>query len=160
MHAQDGLHVAGDLPPRLALGAAELFHGVSKLKPGGIDGTAGFFENIGLKPGRFWAGLTGVAETFAGACALLGIATRPAALSVLVTQTVAILKVHKPNGYDIAKGGYEYNVALIAIALGLLLAGPGPVSTHAAAKRLARPRGLKRLFSKRARQPLLLELLG
>jgi putative oxidoreductase len=28
------------------------------------------------------------------------------------------------------KGGYEFNLALMAIAAGLLLAGPGPLSVH------------------------------
>ena len=40
---------------------------------------------------------------------------------MLVTQSVAIAKVHRRNGFDVTKDGYEFNVALMAIAAGLLL---------------------------------------
>lgn len=38
---------------------------------------------------------------------------------------MAIITVSAKNGYDITKGGYEYNLAIIAAALGILLTGPG-----------------------------------
>jgi len=134
------------LPSRLALGSAMVYHGTSKLRGEGPDQMGQMFEGLGLKPGKFWATATGVAETFAGVAAILGIATRPAALAVLVTQAVAVAKVHAPKGYDIMKGGMEYNVALMAIAAGLLLAGPGRASAHEALETAARGRGAKRLL--------------
>ena len=45
-------------------------------------------------------------------------------------QSVAIANVHHRNGFDVTKGGYEFKVALMAIAAGLLLGGPGRVSIH------------------------------
>ncbi len=132
---------AADLPARLALGAAMLYHGLSKLRGEGPRLTGEAFESMGIRPGRGWAVATGAAEGFAGAAAILGIATRPAALAVLVTQAVAIAKVHRPKGYDVAKGGFEYNLALVAIALGLLVTGPGALSAHRAASRRARGGG-------------------
>jgi putative oxidoreductase len=88
------------------------------------------FESMGLRPGRPLAVATGLAESFAGAAAILGIATRPAALAVLVTQAVAIWKVHSPKGFSVLAGGMEYNLALMAIAAGLLVEGPRAVSLH------------------------------
>lgn len=129
-----------DVPIRLALGGAMLYHGLAKLRGNGPEETAGFFESVGVKPGRFWAIATGVAETFAGAAAVLGIATRPAALAVIATQAVAATKVHAAKGFDNTRGGMEYNLALISMALGLLVAGAGPVSTS----RLARSAAAKR----------------
>lgn len=133
MVAQRARDVA-DVPMRLALGSSMLYHGLSKLRGEGRAQTAGFFESVGLKPGRTWATATGVAETFAGAAAILGIATRPAALAVIVTQAVAAKKVHAANGFDNTKGGMEYNLALISMALGLLVMGAGPLSTAAVAR--------------------------
>jgi len=118
----------GLLPARAALGSTMLFHGVQKLRDWEKVGRS--FQSMGISPGRPWALATALAETFAGASALLGVLTRPGALAVLVTQSVAITKVHGTKGFDVTKGGYEFNVALMAIAAGLLLAGPGHVSVH------------------------------
>lgn len=114
-----------------------LYHGLSKLRGEGQQQTAQMFESLGLRPGRPLAVATGLAESFAGAAAILGIATRPAALAVLVTQAVAIRKVHAPKGYDIMRGGMEYNLALVAMALQLLVEPPRRLSGHRAAQRLA-----------------------
>ncbi len=119
-----------------------LYHGLSKLRGEGLQQAAQMMESLGLRPGRALAVATGLAESFAGAAAILGIATRPAALAVLVTQAVAIRKVHAPRGYDIMRGGMEYNLALVAMALQLLVETPGAVSAHRAASRIARRRGL------------------
>lgn len=65
------------LPMRAALGSAMIVHGLGKLKGEEALSQAGqFFETIGIRPGRFWAGATGAAELTAGTLALLGIGTR------------------------------------------------------------------------------------
>ncbi len=120
----------GDLPARLALGGAMLYHGLSKMLGNGPNEHGPMFESLGFRPDRRWAMATGLAETFAGAAAILGIATRPAALAVLVTQAVAVWKVHGPKGYSVMKGGMEYNLTLMATAAGLMLEGPRKVSLH------------------------------
>ncbi|MFY0567347.1 DoxX family protein [Archangium lansingense] len=118
------------LPLRATLGSTMLYHGISKLNREGLEQTSQFFENLGLEPARALALATAWTETLAGALALLGIGTRVAALSILVTQAVAIAKVHASKGFDNQKGGYEFNLSLIAAALGLLLSGPGNLSVH------------------------------
>src|SRR5437764_1193678 len=139
---------AGFVPVRAALGASMVYHGLGKLKEESREGAGQMFEQIGIRPGKAWAIATGVAEVFAGASAFLGFLTRPAALAVLVTQAMAIAKVHAKNGYDITKGGYEYNVALMAIAAGLLVAGPGLFSVHEELECLAEGDGAKKLLRK------------
>jgi putative oxidoreductase len=56
---------------RLVLGGIFVAHGAQKLFGSlggpGLKGTAGFFEHIGLKPGRAMALLAGLAE-FGGVC--------------------------------------------------------------------------------------------
>ena len=139
---------AGLLPVRAALGASMMFHGLGKLKEESREQHAQMFEQLGIQPGKAWSIATGVTEVFAGACAFLGFLTRPAALAVLVTQAMAIAKVHAKNGFDITKGGYEYNVALMAIAAGLLVAGPGMFSLHEEMECLAEGHGPKKLMRK------------
>jgi putative oxidoreductase len=154
------------LPPRAALAAAMLYHGTQKLR-GSREEVTDTFEAAGLRPARFWSKLTGIAETAAGVLSVAGFLTRPAALAVLVTQAVAIAKVHAPRGFASTRGGFEYNLALIAMAAALLVAGPGRLSAHEALehavdsrggrvlsrlrrvrtlRRFRRMRGLRRLF--------------
>jgi putative oxidoreductase len=143
------------IPPRAALGASMVYHGLGKLREDAPQQVGGYFESIGLKPGKQLAVATGIAEIFAGIGAILGLWTRPAALAVLVTQAFAVGKVHAKNGFDVAKGGYEFNIALMCIAGALLIAGPGMFSAHEAIERLAEGRGPKRFWRKAQPSPLL-----
>jgi putative oxidoreductase len=136
------------IPPRAALGASMVYHGLGKLRGGAPEQVGGWFESIGLRPGKHLAVATGIAEVFAGAAAILGIWTRPAALAVLVTQSFALGKVHASKGFDITKGGFEYNIALMCIAATLLIAGPGQFSAHEGVERLLEGRGAKKWFRK------------
>jgi putative oxidoreductase len=143
------------LPVRAALGSTMIYHGLSKLKEPGPEQAGQMFSQLGIRPGKKWAVATGAAEVFAGVASLLGVLTRPAALAVLVTQAVAIAKVHAKNGFDIAKGGYEYNLALMAIAAALLVAGPGIFSVHERLEVALEGHGPKRLLRKVRPNPLL-----
>jgi putative oxidoreductase len=136
------------LPMRAALGASMVYHGLGKLRGEGPQQTGQMFEQLEIKPGKKMAVATGISEVFAGAASILGIFTRPAALAVLVTQAVAVWKVHAKNGYDVGKGGYEYNLTLMAIAAGLLAAGPGIFSLHEELECLAEGKGGRRLLRK------------
>lgn len=146
------------LPLRASLGATMVHHGWSKLHGEGPEKSAQMMEKLDLKPAKPMALLTGASELFAGASTILGIATRPAALAVLVTQGVAIWKVHAKKGFDITRGGFEFNAALMAIAAGLLVAGPGLFSAHEGIERLAQGRRGRR-WGRRVRPSLGLRLI-
>lgn len=146
------------VPARASLGATMLYHGAQKLRGDGLRQTAGMFEGLGLRPGRTWASLTGAAEVFAGASAILGLGTRLGALAVLVTQGVAIAKVHRGKGFSNAAGGWEFNAALMAVALALLVAGPGTYSAHEVVERRLE-RGWRGLFPRRRRAVTLAKLV-
>jgi putative oxidoreductase len=118
------------VPARAALGATMLYHGLAKLRGDGPAQHAGFFEALGFRPGRSWAIAAGVAEVVTGVTAILGIGSRVGALAALATQAAAVKRVHGPKGFDNTSGGYEFNAALMAIALGMLVAGPGAPSLH------------------------------
>jgi putative oxidoreductase len=58
----------------------------------------------------------------------LGFLTPAAAASLIGVMSTAIRKVHGKNGPWVTDGGYEYNLALIAIMVALADVGPGDVS--------------------------------
>jgi putative oxidoreductase len=121
---------------RLVLGGVFVAHGAQKLFGSfggpGIEGTAGFHEQLGIKPAKPMAILAGLAEFVGGMLVAAGFLTPLAALALIVVMIVAIVKVHLKNGFFAASGGYEFNLVLIAVAVALILAGSGAYSIDAA----------------------------
>jgi putative oxidoreductase len=113
---------------RCAIGSMILAHGLRKFFGGGkIPGTARWFESIGMRHGRISALAAATTEVGSGVLLLLGLLTPFAAAGLIGVMTVAIVTVHRKNGYFIfAPGeGYEYCllVALVAAVVGAM--GPG-----------------------------------
>ena len=121
----------GQLLIRGILGVVFLFHGSQKLfglfGGGGINGTAGFFESLGLPLPTVSALMAGGTEFFGGALLILGLLTRPAAVGLAFTMAVAIWTAHR-DAFAASAGGMEYALTLGVVALGLALLGPGPIS--------------------------------
>jgi putative oxidoreductase len=91
----------------------------------GLDTTGGFFENLGLRPGKRHATAAGVAEAGGGLLLTLGALTPLTSAAITGTMVTAIRKVHWSKGPWVTDGGYEYNLALIAAVTALTEAGPG-----------------------------------
>jgi putative oxidoreductase len=129
------LTALGLLLIRVVVGLTFVGHGAQKLFGSfgghGIEGTAGFFESIGLKPGRTMVVAAGVAELVGGLLFALGFLTPLAALAIIGTMLIAIVKVHGPNGYWATQNGYELNLIILVIALGVALTGAGSYSLDA-----------------------------
>ncbi len=66
-----------------------------------------------------------IAEVIGGILILLGILTDIAGLLFAIDMLGAILFVHAKNGFAQGKGGVEWPLALLAMALAVALAGPG-----------------------------------
>jgi putative oxidoreductase len=98
----------------------------------GVEGTGGFFESLGLRPGKRHASAAGAAETLGGALLTVGALTPLASALVSGVMMTAIRKVHLKNGPWVTAGGYEYNLVLIAVTAALVEAGPGRPSVDAA----------------------------
>ncbi len=117
---------------RIVLGVTFAGHGTQKLfgwfGGHGIKGTAGFFESIGVKPGAFMAIMAGLSELIGGALFVLGLLTPLAALFITGTMVVAIATVHGKNGYWITENGFEYNLLIIVVVIGIALIGAGAYS--------------------------------
>jgi putative oxidoreductase len=126
----------GLLVLRLVLGVIFIGHGAQKLFGSfggpGLKGTAGFFEQLGIKPPYLMAVLAGLAEFVGGILVILGFLTPLAALALIVVMIVAVLTVHLENGFFVTNGGYEFNLALAGMALTLLIVGAGAYSLDSA----------------------------
>jgi putative oxidoreductase len=129
----------GVLALRIPVGIIFAAHGAQKLFGWfggyGLEGTGQWMASIGLAPGVLMALLAGAAEFFGGLALVLGLLVRPAAAALAVAMVVAILSVHIVNGLFVAKNGYEYALALLAVAVALLVAGAGRGSLDRALSR-------------------------
>src|SRR5437868_9084617 len=114
---------------RVVVGLLFVGHGAQKLfgiwGGHGLAGTAGFFEAIGLKPGRVHATAAGLMEFAGGALLALGLLTPFAAAALIAVMTAAVISVHFTKGLWSTEGGYEYNLVLAAAAFALAAVGPG-----------------------------------
>jgi putative oxidoreductase len=72
--------------------------------------------------------LVGLAEFLAGLAILTGIFIRLGAACIIIVMLGAIFLVHMPHGFDIGKGGFEYALTQLLIAVALLLTGAGAFS--------------------------------
>ncbi|MGM0878669.1 MAG: DoxX family protein [Bacillota bacterium] len=120
---------------RLVIGTLFIGHGAQKLFGWfggyGLKGTGGWFESIGMKPGVTMALFAGVAELIGGILFTLGFLTPLAGIMIAGTMVMAIVKVHAPNGLWATTNGYEYNLTLLAVAIGIALIGAGQYSLDA-----------------------------
>src|SRR3954452_12427134 len=120
---------------RVVIGVIFMGHGAQKLFGWfggyGIKGTGGWFESIGVKPGVTMALLAGLAELIGGLFFALGLLTPLAGIVIAGTMVMAIAKVHGPNGLWATENGYEYNLILIAVTIGVALTGAGQYALDA-----------------------------
>lgn len=111
---------------RVIVGLTFAAHGWAKrFSGGGIDGTAGWFESIGMRPGKLQANLASTTEMAAGLMLALGFLTPLASAAIVGVMVVAAWVAHRGNGFFIVKDGWEYTfiVALMAVAIAGLGAG-------------------------------------
>jgi putative oxidoreductase len=115
---------------RLLIGGLFVGHGTQKLfgwfGGHGPEGTGGFFDSLGLKPGKRNAIAAGVAEAGGGALLASGIALPLAGAAITGTMTTAIRHVHAPKGPWVSEGGWEYNAVAIGAVLAIIEDESGP----------------------------------
>ena len=114
---------------RVVVGLLFVGHGAQKLfgvfGGGGLEGTAGMFDSIGLRPGWLHARAAGTAEFAGGALLALGLFTPFAAAALIGVMTAAVITVHLPNGIWNSNQGYEFNLVLTAVVFALAGIGAG-----------------------------------
>lgn len=105
---------------RIFIGAALLTHGWGKMF-GGLEAFTGFVASLGVPAPKLMAFLAAFAECFGSMFLIAGLLTRPAALLILATMTVAIFGAQKGQGFAAQEAAWLYWVP----ALFFLLKGAG-----------------------------------
>ncbi len=117
---------------RVTVGALLAGHGAQKLFGWfggyGLKGTAGWLESMGLKPGHLWATGASASEFGGGTLTALGLFHPIGPIGTLAAMSMAIAKAHWGKPIWVSEGGAELPVTNIAVALALILNGPGPYS--------------------------------
>jgi putative oxidoreductase len=124
-----------DLAPfivRLAQGSLMAGHGGQKLfgwfNGPGLEGTSGFMEMLGLKPGRPWATVAGLSEFGGGVLTALGLLNPLGPLGVIGAMSMATTKAHWGKPIWVTEGGAELPVLNIAVSMALMLREPDKYS--------------------------------
>jgi putative oxidoreductase len=111
---------------RVALGPMLIMHGANKMfGAGGLAGTAGWFEALGLRPGALHARIASVTEMGAGFLITVGFLTPAGCAAFVGLMTVAAFTDHHGKGFFVFKGGYEYVLVVGLVAVALASFGPG-----------------------------------
>ncbi|KQO01154.1 DoxX family protein [Paenibacillus algorifonticola] len=123
---------------RVVLGLLMVGHGAQKLFGWfggyGLKGTGGWLDSIGVKPGVLMALAAGLSEAVGGLLFAAGLWTWVGAVLLIIPMIMAIVKVHGANGLWSTQNGYEYNLVLIAVFVGVALTGAGELSIDALLK--------------------------
>lgn len=95
-----------------------------------INGTAGWFGSMGMRPPLVQAWLASLTELAAAASLVLGLLTSLGAAGLLGVMLVAWITTHRTNGFFIYNPGqgWEYVAILCAVALTVGTLGPGKYS--------------------------------
>jgi putative oxidoreductase len=117
---------------RVVQGALLAGHGAQKLfgwfNGPGLQGTSGFMEMLGLRPGRPWAILAGLSEFGGGVLTVLGLLNPLGPIGIIASMLMATVRAHRGKPIWVTEGGAELPVTNIAAALALLLSGSGKYS--------------------------------
>jgi putative oxidoreductase len=120
---------------RVVVGVVIFAHGALKLgwvgKGGSIAGVGGWFDSLGMKPGRFWAVVAVLAEAGGGVLTILGLGGPIGPSLVAADLVVVTIVAHLPKGFWAQEGGWEFPVPVAAGAFAIALIGNGAWSLDA-----------------------------
>jgi putative oxidoreductase len=113
---------------RLAQGSLMAGHGAQKLFGSfggpGLEGTSGFMEMLGMRPGRPWAYLAGLSEFGGGLLTALGLLNPLGPLGVIASMSMATRKAHWGKPIWVTEGGAELPLLNIAVSTALMIREP------------------------------------
>ena len=121
---------------RLVIGLTLASHGAQKLfgwwGGPGLGGWTQIVERLRIRPARPWALIAALSEFGGGLLLALGFLSPFGSIAIAGAMLVAIATVHLSKGFWNGKGGYEFNLAILAAVAALALTGPGALSLDSA----------------------------
>ncbi len=93
---------------RVLMGAGIAYHGYGKVFGGHIDGLVQGVAKMGFPYPEVFAWAAALSEFLGGILVALGLWTRPAALSIFLTMTVAAFLVHRADPFKVKELALAY----------------------------------------------------
>src|SRR5688572_17002983 len=120
-----GVNESAPMIVRVVQGSLMAGHGAQKLFGSfggpGLEGTSGFMEMLGMRPGRPWAYLAGLSEFGGGLLTALGLLKPLGPLGVIGAMSMATRKAHWDKPIWVTEGGAELPILNIAISTALMI---------------------------------------
>jgi len=109
---------------RIAVGVIFIIAGWGKLT--GIEGTQGFFGNIGIPAAGLMAWVVAIVEFVGGIMVLIGLYIRVPSILLAITMVVAIFTVKMGGEFS----AMRIDITLLAMSLALFILGSGKISVE------------------------------
>jgi putative oxidoreductase len=130
------MFATGILILRLVFGLTLAAHGAQKVfgwwGGPGMKGWTGAMNHMRIRPATPWAWSSALAELLGGLGLALGFLNPLPSFAIAGSMLVAIALVHLPKGFFNTKGGFEFNLAILAAVAAVALIGPGAYSLDSA----------------------------
>jgi putative oxidoreductase len=127
---------AGLLILRLVIGLTLAAHGAQKVfgwwSGPGVSGWTGAMNRMRVRPARVWAWTSALSELIGGLALAVGLLNPLPSFAIAGSMLVAIALVHGPKGFFNSKGGFEFNLSILAAVAAIALIGPGAISLDSA----------------------------
>ena len=115
-----------------SIGIIFIVHSLKKFDPGWQE----WLISIGIPPELQLP--IALAEFIGGILLVVGVLTRIASAVLGVILLGAIFHIRWENGFFVSKGGWEWDLVMLAAALAIIAAGPGRISISHAVKKIPR----------------------
>src|SRR5437762_1561175 len=120
---------------RATIGLIVAAHGAQKLfgwwGGPGMTGWVQAVTRLRIRPAMPWAWVAALAEFAGGLMFAFGLLSPLGSFAIAGSMLVAIATVHLARGFWATKGGYEFNLAILAGVAAVALIGPGRISLDA-----------------------------
>jgi putative oxidoreductase len=117
---------------RASIGVIFIVHSLKKFDPSWQE----WLTSIGMPPEMQLP--IALAEFIGGVLLITGVLTRITGSIFAVILLGAIFHIRWENGFFISKGGWEWDLVMLAVVLAIIVAGPGRISISHLVKRIPR----------------------
>jgi putative oxidoreductase len=117
---------------RASIGIIFIVHSLKKFDPSWQE----WLISIGIPPEMQLP--IALAEFVGGIFLVIGVFTRITGAVFAVILLGAIFHIRWENGFFVSKGGWEWDLVMLAAVLAIIVAGPGRISISHIAKRIPR----------------------
>ena len=117
---------------RASIGAIFIVHSIKKFDPGWQE----WLISIGIPPEMQLP--IALAELIGGILLVVGVLTRITGAVFSVILLGAIFHIRWENGFFVSKGGWEWDLVMLAAVLAFIVVGPGRISIAHIVKKIPR----------------------